>query len=101
MYGTVAHVRPKPGEAEALIKMSQDWTRSRAPKARGFVADYLFQSEKNPDEYLLVAIFEDRESYFANAQDPEQDRWYQQMRSHLQEDPVWEDGEIVFAQTAS
>jgi len=44
---------------------------------------------------IMVAVFQDRDSYYANAADPEQDRWYRRLRDHLAEDPVWEDGEII------
>ena len=52
---------------------------------------------ERPDELILVAVFRDRESYRANADDPEQDKWYRQLREHLQADPEWTDGEVVFA----
>ena len=42
----------------------------------------------------MIAMFEDKEAYFANANDPEQDRWYQRFRERLEVDPVWEDGEF-------
>ena len=31
-----------------------------------------------------------------NGRDPEEDRWYRQLRALLEADPEWEDGEIVF-----
>ena len=34
---------------------------------------------------------------FANADDPEQDKWYQEMRQHLEADPAWHDGEIIYS----
>ena len=42
----------------------------------------------------------DRDAYRANASDPEQDRWYRRMREHLDADPEWTDGELVYASTA-
>ena len=43
---------------------------------------------------LLLAVFTDKASYVANANDPEQDRWYRGLRELLAADPTWEDGEI-------
>lgn len=95
MFGTVARIRPKPGEIQALLDMSDEWDREHPRRVKGYVADYLFESEKHPGEYILVAIFQDRESYMANAASPEQDAFYRRFRQHLTEDPIWEDGEIV------
>jgi quinol monooxygenase YgiN len=46
-------------------------------------------------ELLGVAIFEDRASYTANADNPEQHAWFTKMRDLLEADPEWEDGEYV------
>lgn len=96
MFGTVARIRPKPGQEQALIAFSETWQRERGSKVPGFVHEYVFRSEQHPGDYLMVALFTDRESYMANANDPEQDRLYRQMRELLTEDPIWEDGEVVY-----
>jgi hypothetical protein len=90
MYGTVAHLKVKPGAIDSLNRME-----NRKPE--GYVASYVFRLDQNPDEVILVAIFEDERSYRANADSPEQDREYRDLRSHLSADPEWHDGEIVFA----
>ncbi len=97
MFGTVARLRPKPGAEQALLRMSEEWNRERRPQVKGVVGEYLFKSETHPGEYVMVAIFEDRESYRANAADPEQDRWYRRLREGLEADPEWDDGEVVQA----
>ncbi|MBI2936330.1 MAG: antibiotic biosynthesis monooxygenase [Chloroflexi bacterium] len=95
MFGTVARIRPKAGQEKALVALLQEWQRTRKPKVKGAIGGYLFKKEKNPDEYILVSVWQDRQTYFANANDPEQDRWFRRVRELLQADPVWEDGEII------
>lgn len=95
MFGTVAHIRPKAGQEKALVALLQEWQRTRKPKVKGAIGGYLFKKEKTPDEYILVSVWQDRQAYFANANDPEQDRWFRRVRELLQADPVWEDGEII------
>lgn len=95
MFGSVFHMRPKAGQEDALMQMENEWLRERGSNIRGFVTSYIVKPEKNPGEIIGVAIFEDRESYYANAEDPEQDRWYRRMREMLEDDPIWEDGEIM------
>lgn len=95
MFGTVAHAHVKPGHEQAVMSLMEEWNRERKPKVKGALASYLFRSEKDPNEMIMVAVFQDRDSYYANAADPAQDRWYRRLREHLAEDPVWEDGEII------
>jgi quinol monooxygenase YgiN len=97
MYGTVARMRPKAGHEQALIDFSREWNRERKPKVKGAVGAYVLRPDNKPNELILMAIFEDRQTYRANADDPEQDRWYRRMREHLEADPAWEDGEITEA----
>ena len=95
MFGTIARLRVKPGQEQALIDMTQEWERERKPKVKGAGSGYLLRPENRPSEMILVAVFEDRESYYANAADPEQDRWFRRIRELLEADPEWEDGEII------
>ena len=89
MYGTVAQLKVKPGALEELIKSA------RRPRP-GFIHTYVYQMDKDPNELMMVVIFKDKESYFANANSAEQDREYQALRKLLTADPNWHDGEIVF-----
>lgn len=95
MFGTVAHMRSKPGQEQTVVELAKEWERERAPKIRGVIGNYIYQCEQHPGEYILVALFEDRATYMANAQDPEQDAWYRKLRAALESDPIWEDGEVV------
>ncbi len=49
------------------------------------------------DEILLVVMFDDKESYTKNADDPAQHQDYLKMRALLEDDPEWTDGEWVVA----
>ena len=95
MYGTVAHIRIKPGQEKSLIALQEEWNKTRKPKVKGAVAGYLYKLDKKPNEMIMVAVFQDKKTYVANADDPEQDKWFRRVRALLEADPVWEDGEIV------
>jgi quinol monooxygenase YgiN len=95
MYGTVATLRVKPGAEAKLNEMAERWWRERAPKVRGALSNTVYRTDRNPNEFIMAAVFDSKESYMANADDPEQDKWYQEMRALLEADPVWVDGEIV------
>jgi quinol monooxygenase YgiN len=48
----------------------------------------------DPDEFMAYAMFADKKTYDANSNAPEQQEWYEQLRSHLAEDPEWFDGTL-------
>ncbi len=93
MYGTIGRFRPKPGKEQDVFAYLEDWKRTRGPNVKGHVGGYLYKPEQHPEELILAVVFQDKESYFANASDPEQDRWYRRLRDLLDVDPTWEDGE--------
>ena len=94
MYGTIAHFRIKPGARDEFIQAMNSFGDAIIP---GWMADYYFQMDNDSDEFYLVAIFKDKETYEANANSPEQHERYVKFRSFLEEDPQWNDGSIVSA----
>ena len=89
MYGTIARFRIKPGVRDEFIKAMDSFGDAMIA---GWVADYHFQMDNDPDEFYLVAIFKDKETYMANADSAEQHERYLVFRSFLTDDPEWHDG---------
>jgi quinol monooxygenase YgiN len=100
MFGTIARMVVQPGMEREFLAIGEQWTQERGAST-GVVAEYVFQLEGRSREYLMVAIFADRETYSTNAKDPETDRWYRRMRATLEADPEWNDGEIIQSQLLS
>jgi quinol monooxygenase YgiN len=94
MYGTIARFRIKPGVKDEFIKAMDSFGGAFIP---GWKADYYFQMDENPNEFYLVAIFKDKETYASNADSPEQHERYLVFRSFLADDPEWHDGMILSA----
>ncbi len=90
MYGTIARITVDPSKREALKTLADNMA-----EAPGQAARYVFQMDANPDELFLVAIFESKEAYWANAQSAGQHERYMQLRALLTEDPQWHDGEVI------
>ncbi len=90
MYGTIARVKIDPARVEDLKDLGR-----RIGVAPGQIARYVYQMDANPGELFLVVAFESREAYWANAQSPDQNLRYQEMRALMLADPEWHDGEIV------
>jgi heme-degrading monooxygenase HmoA len=92
MYGTVARMRIKPGMEQKLMELTRRQDMREIP---GMVADAVYRLDSGKDEYILVVAFESKEAYVANANSPEQNKRYQEIRELLAADPEWNDGEII------
>lgn len=92
MYGTVARFRLKPGMEEHLMDYDR---QSQAANIPGFVSNTVYRLDADPSVYILTVVFESKEAYLANARSPEQDTRYRQLRDMLEDDPDWDNGEVV------
>jgi len=95
MYGTIAIIKPKAGKESEIVKTLETWWEGRRTKVRGAIASTIYRNESNPSELMMAVVFESKESYVANANDPEQDRWYHELLELLDGEPRWIDGEIL------
>ncbi len=87
-------MRAKPGERQAVIDLFDRWFQNRRPEARGFVRADLSSNIDDPDEFMAAACFADKRTYDLNSNDPEQNAWYVELRSHLVADPEWFNGTL-------
>ncbi|MCB9099795.1 MAG: antibiotic biosynthesis monooxygenase [Anaerolineales bacterium] len=90
MYGTIAKIQVNPEKIADLEALSK-----RIDMAPGQMARYVFRMDANPHEFYLVAVFESREAYQANAASPEQHERFLELQAMLTAAPEWHDGEIV------
>jgi hypothetical protein len=96
MYGTIFRMKVKLGNEKKLVEIFDEWEKERGPKVKGYVTGFMMKPDKGKaGELIGVAVFKDKQSYMANADNPEEDKWYQKWRHLLSEDPVWEDGEYI------
>jgi heme-degrading monooxygenase HmoA len=92
MYGTVAHMKVKPGMEAQFLQIANEIGMGKAP---GQVAVYAYKMDRDSREYYLAAVFESREAYRANAARPEQHERFLKLMQVLDAEPEWNDGEIV------
>jgi hypothetical protein len=95
MYGTIATLSIDPEKVETLSAMLRSWNEKEGAGDIGFVAGYILQTDADASVLKMMAIFENEERYRANAERPEQDVWYQELRALLNDDPTWEDGQVT------
>jgi quinol monooxygenase YgiN len=91
MYGTVAKMRIKPENVEAVRKVMA--SQMESAQVAGYIRSYVL-SENDSDTQWLFVVFEDKASYTANADDPAQNERYMEFRALMEADPEWHDGTI-------
>jgi quinol monooxygenase YgiN len=94
MYGTIARMRVRP-DSGGLDQVMRSLMEQIIP---GHLATYVVRSDDDPNELYLTVLFESRAAYVANAESPEQDARYRELRQLLAADPEWHDGEVVYQQ---
>ena len=99
MYGSIFRMRPIAGREQDVVDVFNEWERERMPNVRGVVGGFLMKPDANTGELIGVAVFEDKDAYLANGNDPAQHGWFMKLRELLQSDPAWEDGEFVVGGT--
>jgi quinol monooxygenase YgiN len=97
MYGTTGRAKIQSGKLPEVLALGEQWKAELGPQVPGAIATYWFQSDNDPNELTVVAVFRDRETYHANANSKAQDAWYQQLRPLLDGDPTWNDGTVVLS----
>lgn len=91
MFGTVARMRLKPG-AEPLLEA---WMRPLTAPIVGLLSITAYRAREDRNVVWISSVFESEEAYRINAASPEQHRRWQQLRSLLEEDIEWHDGEVI------
>ena len=95
LYGTIFHMKVKPGKEANVITCFQDWEKYRQPNADGAIGGFVMRPDNAPNTLIGVAMFRDKASFVANGKTPEQNAWYIEVMHYLEEEPTWEDGEYV------
>jgi len=95
MYGSIFRFQLKPGKEQEALKMfgMEEAQEGQRLRGSGMVGSYLFKLDNGG--YMGVAVFENKDKYVANANDPKQDEWYRKFRALTEADPEWNDGEVV------
>jgi heme-degrading monooxygenase HmoA len=85
----------QPGRRHELVELFETFQTRSISFTSGGIALYIFKLDEDPDRAVVVAVFDARDSYRANAASQEQGNVYQDMRDLLAADPEWYDGEII------
>ena len=84
-----------PGKAQSIIEHMNRWEREQKSSARGWIRTYLAVGNSDPDELMGAVVWDNTQNYVANANRPEQDAWYRELRANFAGDPEWFDGTLI------
>ena len=93
MYGTTGRLKVKKENQQKFLDTLQK--QQAGVEIEGFRGAWVMFPENREDEAIMVVIFEDRDSYWANANDPEQDKRYREFSKYFDGEPEWSDGEWI------
>lgn len=97
MYGTVARLKLKPGTEDEFLAQNAVY---KDLNIRGFIATAVYRADAGDGEYWMAVVFDSKESYRANAEDPAQNQRFRQLQALLAAEPEWHDGEVIARETA-
>jgi quinol monooxygenase YgiN len=91
---TLFRFKTLPGRRQALLDQFEKWEREQQSKAIGHEQTILVASNNDANEFMGVVRWDNTANYMKNANRPEQDAWFRELRSNLVSDPEWFDGTL-------
>ncbi len=95
MHVSFVKAKALPGKRQAILDHMEKWEREQQSSAKGWIRSYLAASNSNPDEIMGAIVWDDTANYLTNANRPEQDAWYRELRAMMVSDPEWFDGTLL------
>lgn len=98
---TFFRMKVKPGKVDELREL----VRQRRDEARrladtGWESTVAGQSKDDRNTVWVAVTYDTSEHYYANAENPDQNEWYEKMRALLESDPEWFDCDVLEEQRA-
>ena len=60
MYGTIFHMKVKPGQHKKVVGIFESWDRERKPNVQGVKANFLMKPDGKTRDLIGVAVFENK-----------------------------------------
>jgi len=92
---TFWRMKTQPGKLAEIQKIMSSAEDQQRIKATGWEMTVIGTRKDNPDEIWGMVTWDNSENYKKNADSPEQNKDYEQMRALLAADPEWFDCDLV------
>lgn len=91
MYGTIMRGKVKAGKKAEYERLTREMVPSADDYGRGLHSIEMAWEDKDPDRFVGIVHFKDRDSYIANADRPDTNTDYERMLEYLEGPPEWID----------
>jgi antibiotic biosynthesis monooxygenase (ABM) superfamily enzyme len=88
MFVTVSAYVARTGEEDAIIAIFENWQSDQQLKDKGYLSGELLRNIEDPQQFIAIMRFENRESARVLADDLVRDAWYQRIVSLTEQVPV-------------
>ena len=95
MYATFYHLHTRQGQKQAVLDHLFRWEQEYLPSVTGYVGGYVFESVAAPGDIVVIVVFDSQADYIRTRDDPQQERWSQNLQELLEYDFEWNEGEIT------
>jgi hypothetical protein len=90
----------KDGQVGHLNALMSDRGGDEALKAKGWEMSCVGVSKSNPNEVMGCVVWDTSDRYYANAESPEQNALYEELRALLASEPEWFDCDVLSEERA-
>ena len=91
MYGTIMRGKVKAGKKDEYVAFMGELVPSADDYGRGMHSIEVGWEDKDPDRFVVIVRFKDRDSYIANANRPDTNTDYERQLEYLEGPPEWID----------
>jgi antibiotic biosynthesis monooxygenase (ABM) superfamily enzyme len=92
---TFWRMKVQPGKINDLKAVMTARQEEARLKATGWVQTIVGERKEGSDEIWGVVTWDTSDNYYKNAESPDQNQWYEKMRSFLAAEPEWFDCDVV------
>ena len=91
MFGTISHVKVKPGHEKDLEALQDEFMKTIRPSIEGPVLILTGVVHEQPDTQVSVFLCRDSATYAKLSDSPQMDALFHKMTEHYESEPTWED----------
>lgn len=99
-HATFFRMKVQPGKVDELTQLMEERAEASRLAGAGWEGTIAGRSKNDPDTVWVAVTWDTSDRYYANAESPEQNQWYQRMRALLESDPEWFDCDVIEEQRA-
>jgi hypothetical protein len=91
MFGTISHVKIKPGHEKDVEALDAEWMKTIRPTIDGPILRVTAKVHDDPTTTVQVFLCKDSAAYAKLSDSKEMDALFRRYMEHYEDEPTWED----------